>query len=75
MPTTIPVEVSRGSLLAPAALRDAEVDDPGAGGGHVDVGRLEVPVHEAGRVNGVQALGQRGRQLVHRRRVERAVAP
>ena len=55
-------------------LRDAEVDDPGAVVGHDDVERLEVPVNQATGVNGVQALGERGGQLVHRRRVEGAIA-
>ena len=32
-------------------------------------------MYQATRVNGVQALGQRGGQPMHRRRVERAIAP
>ena len=55
-------------------LGDAEVDDLRAGVGEDDVGGLEVPVHDAGRVDHGQRLGQPGGQAVEHVGAEQPVA-
>ena len=53
---------------------DTEVDHLRAGVSQDDIGRLEIPVHDAGRVDDGQRLGQPGGQAVQHPGTERPVA-
>lgn len=55
-------------------LRDTEVDDFRPCGGQENVARLEIAVHDAGRVYGNQGLGKSRRKAVEHLRAERALA-
>jgi hypothetical protein len=52
---------------------DSEIDDLGAVLRQDDVGRLEIPVHDSGRVNDGQRLGQPGRQAIEHVGVQASV--
>ncbi len=47
-------------IAAQVGLREAEIENLGPPLGEKDVGRLNIPVHDAGRVRDVQAIGQCG---------------
>lgn len=49
-----------GEGRGPRGPGDAEVDDPRPLGGQQDVGRLQIPVHDTGLVDGDQPLAQGG---------------
>ncbi len=66
---------SSGQRGAVGGARDAEVDDPRPVGGQQDVGGLEVAVHHAAGVDGLQRLDQPGQQRPQRLLGQRPVFP